>query len=192
MDALPDSVTMGPLNQIFGERSEPLLEVPTQFVNAQNVMCVSCCQNVAQIVPDCIQMGRFPLLASRSCHSLLHSGLTGCYVAFQIVPGDPLDKSIVIRPLEPQPAPHLAREFMIKTRRRKVSLLSTCLSHPFWSISLFAWLTSPCLLFCRVWARMWVSASSLTILCCWSWPNRTWCLTTRCETADKRRQILLL
>uniref|UniRef100_A0A4X1THF3 116 kDa U5 small nuclear ribonucleoprotein component n=1 Tax=Sus scrofa TaxID=9823 RepID=A0A4X1THF3_PIG len=28
---------------------------------------------------------------------------------WQIVPGDPLDKSIVIRPLEPQPAPHLAR-----------------------------------------------------------------------------------
>lgn len=38
----------------------------------------------------------------------------------QIVPGDPLDKSIIIRPLEPQPATHLAREFMIKTRRRKV------------------------------------------------------------------------
>ena len=38
----------------------------------------------------------------------------------QIVPGDPLDKSIVIRPLEPQPATHLAREFMIKSRRRKV------------------------------------------------------------------------
>ncbi|KAE8575401.1 hypothetical protein XENTR_v10003824 [Xenopus tropicalis] len=38
---------------------------------------------------------------------------------WQIVPGDPLDKSIIIRPLEPQPAPHLAREFMIKTRRRK-------------------------------------------------------------------------
>ncbi|CAG0889247.1 unnamed protein product [Darwinula stevensoni] len=38
---------------------------------------------------------------------------------WQIVPGDPLDKSIVIRPLEQQPAPHLAREFMIKTRRRK-------------------------------------------------------------------------
>lgn len=43
------------------------------------------------------------------------------FLFFQIVPGDPLDKSIVIRPLEPQPAPHLAREFMIKTRRRKVS-----------------------------------------------------------------------
>nr|CAG4640617.1 EOG090X00RJ [Eulimnadia texana] len=38
---------------------------------------------------------------------------------WQIVPGDPLDKSIVLRPLEPQPATHLAREFMVKTRRRK-------------------------------------------------------------------------
>ncbi|CAI4232119.1 unnamed protein product [Auanema sp. JU1783] len=38
---------------------------------------------------------------------------------WQIVPGDPLDKSIVIRPLELQPTPHLAREFMVKTRRRK-------------------------------------------------------------------------
>ncbi|KAK6166051.1 hypothetical protein SNE40_022834 [Patella caerulea] len=38
---------------------------------------------------------------------------------WQIVPGDPLDKSIIIRPLEAQPATHLAREFMIKSRRRK-------------------------------------------------------------------------
>uniref|UniRef100_A0AC35G3I0 Tr-type G domain-containing protein n=1 Tax=Panagrolaimus sp. PS1159 TaxID=55785 RepID=A0AC35G3I0_9BILA len=38
---------------------------------------------------------------------------------WQIVPGDPLDKTIEIRPLELQPPPHLAREFMIKTRRRK-------------------------------------------------------------------------
>lgn len=38
---------------------------------------------------------------------------------WQIVPGEPLDRSIVIKPLEPQPAPHLAREFMLKTRRRK-------------------------------------------------------------------------
>lgn len=36
-----------------------------------------------------------------------------------IVPGDPLDKTIVLRPLEPAPAPYLAREFMVKTRRRK-------------------------------------------------------------------------
>jgi U5 small nuclear ribonucleoprotein component len=36
-----------------------------------------------------------------------------------VVPGDPMDKSIVLRPLEPSPPPHLAREFMVKTRRRK-------------------------------------------------------------------------
>eukprot|EP00122_Pirum_gemmata_P006429 Pgem_evm1s5878 len=36
-----------------------------------------------------------------------------------MVPGDPLDKSIQIRPLEPQPPLALARDFMIKTRRRK-------------------------------------------------------------------------
>ncbi|KAI8924407.1 P-loop containing nucleoside triphosphate hydrolase protein [Entophlyctis helioformis] len=38
---------------------------------------------------------------------------------WQVVPGDPLDKSITLRPLEPSQAQHLARDFMIKTRRRK-------------------------------------------------------------------------
>ncbi|KAG0366660.1 P-loop containing nucleoside triphosphate hydrolase protein [Gamsiella multidivaricata] len=38
---------------------------------------------------------------------------------WQNVPGDPLNKSIVLRPLEPSPIQHLARDFMIKTRRRK-------------------------------------------------------------------------
>ena len=36
-----------------------------------------------------------------------------------MVPGDPLDKSIQLRPLEPAQVPHLARELMVKTRRRK-------------------------------------------------------------------------
>lgn len=45
------------------------------------------------------------------CSTLFHH--------WQIVPGDPLDKTITIRPLEAQPATHLAREFMLKTRRRK-------------------------------------------------------------------------
>jgi U5 small nuclear ribonucleoprotein component len=36
-----------------------------------------------------------------------------------VVPGDPLDRSIVLRPLEPSPVQALAREFMVKTRRRK-------------------------------------------------------------------------
>jgi len=36
-----------------------------------------------------------------------------------VIPGDPLDKSIVLRPLEPSPPAHLPREFMVKTRKRK-------------------------------------------------------------------------
>ena len=36
-----------------------------------------------------------------------------------VMPGDPLDRSIQFKPLEPSPPPHLAREAMIKTRRRK-------------------------------------------------------------------------
>ena len=38
---------------------------------------------------------------------------------WDIVPGDPLDRSIVLHPLEPSPPPHLARELLVKTRRRK-------------------------------------------------------------------------
>eukprot|EP00743_Colponemidia_sp_Colp-15_P002126 GILK01002308.1.p1 GENE.GILK01002308.1~~GILK01002308.1.p1 ORF type:complete len:1002 (+),score=162.07 GILK01002308.1:66-3008(+) len=50
------------------------------------------------------------------------SGQAFCLSVFDhwaIVPGDPLDKNIVLRPLEPSPVGHLAREFMVKTRRRK-------------------------------------------------------------------------
>jgi len=45
------------------------------------------------------------------CQQLFHH--------WAVVPGDPLDKTIILRPLEPSPPPHLAREFMVKTRRRK-------------------------------------------------------------------------
>ncbi|CAM9690506.1 unnamed protein product [Choristocarpus tenellus] len=38
---------------------------------------------------------------------------------WNIVPGDPLDRTIILHPLEPSPLQHLAREFMVKTRRRK-------------------------------------------------------------------------
>jgi 116 kDa U5 small nuclear ribonucleoprotein component len=36
-----------------------------------------------------------------------------------IVPGDPLDKNIILHPLEPSPPHCLARELLLKTRRRK-------------------------------------------------------------------------
>ena len=45
--------------------------------------------------------------------------LQSCFDHWAIVPGDPLDKNIILRPLEPSPAPALARDFMVKTRRRK-------------------------------------------------------------------------
>ena len=53
-------------------------------------------------------------------HTLGQAFCLSVFHHWQIVPGDPLDKSIIIRPLEPQPATHLAREFMIKSRRQKV------------------------------------------------------------------------
>jgi U5 small nuclear ribonucleoprotein component len=39
--------------------------------------------------------------------------------SWAVVPGDPLDRSVVLRPLEPSPPAALARELMVKTRRRK-------------------------------------------------------------------------
>lgn len=38
---------------------------------------------------------------------------------WSLVPGDPLDRSIVLRPLEAAPLLAIARDFMVKTRRRK-------------------------------------------------------------------------
>ncbi|RKO95935.1 EF-G C-terminal domain-like protein, partial [Caulochytrium protostelioides] len=38
---------------------------------------------------------------------------------WQAVPGDPLDRDITIRPLEASTGPRLAKDFMLKTRRRK-------------------------------------------------------------------------
>ncbi|OTF79195.1 hypothetical protein BLA29_011840, partial [Euroglyphus maynei] len=60
-----------------------------------------------------------PAIDSFGFETDLRTHTQGQAFCLSIVPGDPLDKSITIRPLEPQPAPHLAREFMIKTRRRK-------------------------------------------------------------------------
>merc|ERR1712138_261732 len=64
-------------------------------------------------------MGSFGFETDLRTHT---SGQAMCQTMFdhwQLVPGDPLDRSILLRPLEPAPAPHLAREFMLKMRRRK-------------------------------------------------------------------------
>jgi U5 small nuclear ribonucleoprotein component len=38
---------------------------------------------------------------------------------WSVVPGDPLDKDVILRPLEPAGAQATARDFLLKTRRRK-------------------------------------------------------------------------
>jgi U5 small nuclear ribonucleoprotein component len=45
--------------------------------------------------------------------------MTQVFDHWAVVPGDPMDTSVVLRPLEPAPVNDLAREFMVKTRRRK-------------------------------------------------------------------------
>ncbi len=53
---------------------------------------------------------------------LVTQGQAFCLQTFDhwaVVPGDPLDTSIKLRPLEPAPPLGLARDFVLKTRRRK-------------------------------------------------------------------------
>jgi U5 small nuclear ribonucleoprotein component len=68
-------------------------------------------------------------------HTLGQAFCLSLFDHWAVVPGDPLDKSIVVRPLEPAPVGSLARDFMVKTRRRKVSffIVLLCLMYAiFW------------------------------------------------------------
>jgi len=69
--------------------------------------------------------GFIPVLDSFGFETDLRTYTQGqamCYTVFDhwsVVPGDPLDKSILLHPLEPSPTHVLARELLLKTRRRK-------------------------------------------------------------------------
>lgn len=69
--------------------------------------------------------GYMPLLDSFGFETDLRTfsqGQAMVYSVFDhwaVVPGDPLDRSIVFHPLEPSPPHMLAREILLKTRRRK-------------------------------------------------------------------------
>jgi U5 small nuclear ribonucleoprotein component len=52
-------------------------------------------------------------------HTQGQVSLSLAFEKWQIVPGDPLDKDIKLRPLEPADARATARDFVLKTRRRK-------------------------------------------------------------------------
>lgn len=75
--------------------------------------------------PLYIVNGNIPLIDSfglETDYRIYTHGTVYCTMTlshWSIVPGDPLDKSVVLVPLEPAPLSCLAREFLIKTRRRK-------------------------------------------------------------------------
>jgi U5 small nuclear ribonucleoprotein component len=75
--------------------------------------------------PLCILTGLMPIMDSFGFEADLRTstkGMAFCQQIFdhwEIVPGDPLDTHIQFSPLEPAPVPHLARDFLLKTRRRK-------------------------------------------------------------------------
>ncbi|KAI9760059.1 MAG: erg10, acetyl-CoA C-acetyltransferase [Chaenotheca gracillima] len=52
-------------------------------------------------------------------HTQGQATLSLVFDKWSLVPGDPLDKDIKLRPLEPAPAQATARDFVLKTRRRK-------------------------------------------------------------------------
>ncbi|KAL3653011.1 hypothetical protein CASFOL_002692 [Castilleja foliolosa] len=119
--------------------ASPRLMEPVYYVEIQTpIDCVSAIYTVlsrrrGHVTADVPQPGTpayivkafLPVIESFGFETDLRyhtQGQAFCVSAFDhwaIVPGDPLDKSIVLRPLEPAPIQHLAREFMVKTRRRK-------------------------------------------------------------------------
>ena len=66
--------------------------------------------------PGCSSRPDFGWLTVRKSSSGSPTSMPFC---MQIVPGDPLDRAVELRPLEPAPVNALARELMVKTRRRK-------------------------------------------------------------------------
>ena len=75
--------------------------------------------------PFVVMSGSIPVLDSFGFETDLRVHTQGAAFVLQtfshwaVMPGDPLDKEIVLHPLEPSPPGALARECLIKTRRRK-------------------------------------------------------------------------
>jgi len=75
--------------------------------------------------PFFVVKGYIPVIDSFGFETDLRAHTRGMAFVLQVfdhwslVPGNPLDENIVLRPLEPSRPFELAREFMVKTRRRK-------------------------------------------------------------------------
>ncbi|KAJ2890479.1 U5 small nuclear ribonucleoprotein component, partial [Coemansia aciculifera] len=119
--------------------AEPRLMEPVNFVEIQApAACVSAVYTVlgrrrGHVTHDAPKAGSpmymikalIPTIDSSGFETDLRTYTQGqafCQQYFdhwQVVPGDPLDKATVLRPLEPSSGQQLARDFMLKTRRRK-------------------------------------------------------------------------
>eukprot|EP01063_Lacrimia_lanifica_P035730 TRINITY_DN689_c0_g1_i1.p1 TRINITY_DN689_c0_g1~~TRINITY_DN689_c0_g1_i1.p1 ORF type:complete len:966 (+),score=430.56 TRINITY_DN689_c0_g1_i1:72-2969(+) len=64
-------------------------------------------------------MDSFGLETDIRSHTQGQAFVQSTFDHWQVVPGDPLDKDIVLRPLEPSQPSALARDYMVKTRLRK-------------------------------------------------------------------------
>ena len=64
-------------------------------------------------------MDSFGFETDLRCHTQGQAYVMQTFDHWAMVPGDPLDTSVILRPLEPSPPLSIARDFMIKTRRRK-------------------------------------------------------------------------
>lgn len=64
-------------------------------------------------------MDSFGLETDLRIHAQGMASIQCAHDTWQMVSGDPLDSSIKLLPLEPAGAPHLARDYLVKTRRRK-------------------------------------------------------------------------
>lgn len=70
--------------------------------------------------------------------ALLSQGQAFCTQVFDhwsIVPGDPLDRNIILHPLEPSPPQHLAREFMVRGRGSRYAVKSSLIIGLFGCVS---------------------------------------------------------
>ncbi|KAJ2160762.1 hypothetical protein GGF46_002008 [Coemansia sp. RSA 552] len=119
--------------------AEPRLMEPVSFVEIQAPAdCVSAVYTVlgrrrGHVTQDAPKPGSpmymikalLPTIDSTGFETDLRSYTQGqafCQQYFdhwQVVPGDPLSKDVVLQPLEPSSGQQLARDFMLKTRRRK-------------------------------------------------------------------------
>lgn len=75
--------------------------------------------------PIYIMRGHVPVIESFGLESDLRSSTQGqaflqkVFDHWQVLPGDPLDGDVILHPLEPAPKMAMARDFMVKMRRRK-------------------------------------------------------------------------